>query len=126
MTRAIDSPAAPAQPHEAQRPSDAFAASLPLDWDHHPADAAEGWEMLVRAGARYRQLEHNLTVIRESFNNIAKEGLKRADEADSLRADLAAAIERERLANMRADQAEEARDAALNAARGRSDKSEQG
>ena len=42
-------------------PSDTFAASLPLDWNHHPADATEGWEMLCRAAARYRSLERSLS-----------------------------------------------------------------
>lgn len=50
-------------------PTDDFIATLPLDWNHFPVDAQEGWEMLCRAGARYRTLERALA---ESERKLAE------------------------------------------------------
>ena len=56
-----------------------------------------------------RALRRSVTVVSPSDKE------QRDDEIIQLRTSLSAAIERERLANMRADQAEEARDAAVSA-----------
>ena len=42
-----------------------FIASLPLDWGHYPADAAEGWDMVCRAKAKYNRLERKLSQARQ-------------------------------------------------------------
>jgi len=60
------------EPQPYSKPADAaainsskvFAESLPLDWNHFPADATEGWEMLCRAKARYDRLERELAALR--------------------------------------------------------------
>jgi hypothetical protein len=47
--------------HIGRSETDGIIANLPLDWNHHPADAKEGWEMLCRAKGKYDLLQRALS-----------------------------------------------------------------
>jgi hypothetical protein len=68
------------------------AANLPLNWNHFPADALEGWEMLTRAYARYRQLERELAEANRDVTNL-HECLRQAALQEDLTPSASGAVE---------------------------------
>lgn len=59
---------------------DEFILSLPLDWDHFPADAQEGWDMICRAKVRYIALEQENADLRKQLAEAERRGMLRAAE----------------------------------------------
>lgn len=60
------------------------AARLPLDWNHYPADAQEGWEMLTRAYARYLAALAKLEAARPSEEAIRWAEIVAAESPDGM------------------------------------------